>query len=71
MAKQQHGSKYLQKLLARASPDFVGFAIDESIGQFGQPGFLIQGFIATHQGIEDKPAQGDGRRTQPEAGGQQ
>ena len=46
-------------------------AIDESIGQFGQPGFLIQGFIGTHQGIEDKPAQGDGRRTQPEAGGQE
>jgi hypothetical protein len=31
MARQQHGSKYLQKLLARASPDFVEFAIDESL----------------------------------------
>ena len=46
-------------------------AVDEGIGQLGQPGFLIQGFIGTHQGIEDKPTQGDGRRTQPEAGGQQ
>ena len=45
--------------------------IDESIGQFGQPGFLIQGFIGPHQGIEDKPTEGDGRCTQPEAGSQQ
>lgn len=26
---QQHGSKQLQKLLSRASPDFVEFAIEE------------------------------------------
>mmetsp|Transcript_27373 Transcript_27373/g.20522 ORF Transcript_27373/g.20522 Transcript_27373/m.20522 type:complete len:82 (-) Transcript_27373:804-1049(-) len=31
MSKQQQGSKYLQKLLAKASPDFVGFAIDECL----------------------------------------
>ena len=31
MARQQFGSKQLQKLLAKASPDFVGFAIEESL----------------------------------------
>ena len=31
LAKQQHGSKQLQKVLARASPDFVGFAIEETL----------------------------------------
>ncbi|CDW87894.1 rna-binding [Stylonychia lemnae] len=31
MARQQYGSKQLQKLLAKASPDFVGFAIEESL----------------------------------------
>ena len=45
--------------------------VDEGIGQFSQPGFLIQGFIGTHQGIENKPAQRNGRRAQPEAGSQQ
>jgi hypothetical protein len=31
MARQQYGSKQLQKLLAKASPGFVGFAIDEAL----------------------------------------
>eukprot|EP00347_Sterkiella_histriomuscorum_P005046 403358108 len=31
MARQQYGSKQLQKLLAKASPDFVNFAIEESL----------------------------------------
>ena len=31
LAKQQHGSKQLQKILAKASPEIVNFAIEECI----------------------------------------
>jgi hypothetical protein len=34
MARQQLGSKHLQKLLSKASPEFVGFAIDECLTSF-------------------------------------
>ena len=31
MARTQHGSKQLQKMLAKASPEFVEFAIEECL----------------------------------------
>jgi hypothetical protein len=46
-------------------------AVDKGIGEFGQPGFLVEGIVRPEQGIEKQPAYGDGSRTQPEAGGQQ
>ena len=45
-------------------------AENESTGHFIQPGFMVEAFIRSHQGIEDEPAEGDGDGSQPEAVGE-